>query len=67
MPCVEAKNSCGKDHNGERLPPTEGKTYYIPSKPIKNKKMAFCVPCITEDNIAENPRPKFFTKKSSKE
>ena len=57
MPCVGAKESFGKSHYGERLPPTEEKMYYIPVKSIRNNKMAFCVPCITEDQIAANLMP----------
>ena len=66
MPCVGAKESFGKSHYGEQLPPIEGKMYYILAKPIRSKKMAFCVPCITEDHIPDNLLPKFRMKKSSK-
>ena len=40
---------------------------YVPAKPMENKKMTFCVPCIMDDQILANLMPEFSGKKSSKD
>ena len=67
MPCAETKNSCGKTRQGERLIPTEEKMYNVPAKPVKKKRMVFCLPCIEETHIAAKLLPEFRLKKSSKQ
>ena len=67
MPCLEIKNSGGKTHKGERFPPTEDRMHYVPAKPVKNKKMAFCFPSITLSHITARLLPGFKLKRSSKQ
>ena len=61
------KNSCDKMHKGERLPSIEERLYYVPAKPVRNKKMAFCLPYIALSHIAAELLPEFKLKKSSKQ
>ena len=67
MSCLEGKTSCIKTHKGERFSPTEERTYFVPAKPYKNKKMAFTYPSIAHSHIPDDLMPEFSKKKTSKE
>ena len=67
MSCLEGKTSCIKTHKGERFSPTEERTYFVPAKPYKSKKMAFTYPSIAHSHIPDDLMPEFSKKKTSKE
>jgi hypothetical protein len=69
MTNVDGKNSCGNTHKGEKFHPAGAlvETYFVPAKPVKNKKVAFCSPSIEVGRITPSMRNEFTIRTPSKQ
>ena len=70
MANLDGKNSCGKSHKGgDKFSPAGAlvETYFVPAKPVKTRKLAFCSPSIPVSHIMPGMIMEFKLKKSSKQ